>query len=272
MSSTQRHPESFLARRVAEEEAGSATNPHPESFIAQRLVEHAAQHERAAAPVEIETKDEVVAIKDGDDVRALDKKRLENPVNVQSIAINSISSAARLILSPSALLADGLSNNELNHIPHDGGDLYSVSQSSATTSFKLVSNDLAVEMYYEPGNDNLALVNRGLKRVRMASIQRDNTATRDTFLDPGSVVPFCMAPGPWRMTDNEKRHLADFLILSRRYELQLKNGLLKEAGTKRSLESTVEGVKKRQLTTDQSLVLISMAAVRLLSGRIFLQV
>ena len=146
--------------------------------------------------------------------------------------------------------------------PNDDGQLYVISQTSETVSFTLKSKLFSFRMFFEPSGDNLILQYDVLQKIKLTRINENGTVVDSRIIDQSTVPPLVIYPGPWRVTDEQGRHLFDFLVLRRRYELRLANNSAVESGSKRKAESN-ETKEKRQrlLPGDEHFVVISTESV-----------
>ncbi|RSM13218.1 hypothetical protein CDV31_005920 [Fusarium ambrosium] len=226
-----------MSRTAPSDDLGSPTNPFSSGFFEARL---------ASDPI-------------GDACTELAAREplLAAPIAIQDLSLSEIPTEnARIVISPRG--PQPLDDSEAL-VRFGRGELLAVLQSSKSAWFSLnLAADLQCTFYYDPASDNLVLRNPSHEPVQIGPIQDDTAETDLRTLEYRDV--HLVPPGPWRIYSADNAVLADFLVLRRRYLLEMQAGGT-QAGSKRKDIVAIEAPAKRHRTDaasiDQSIVLIS---------------
>lgn len=212
-------------------EDDSSTNPHPESYLADRLV--------------AELNDENVVEKDVAEERIADP-----PINLHTLSQNDFSSEARVVLSSTNLnsmktnLDDHITPFRLPQAPRD---VLVVTQSSQKTGFCVTTDRISFSVSYTPQSDDLVLVNMAAGVLNITPVEDNGFSSEAAGKAVTMRDFFVMTPGLWRISKvvGESETVLDMLVFNRKYILEaMLNGA---AGSKRKLHEDEDLITKRRL-------------------------
>ncbi|KAG5981183.1 hypothetical protein E4U55_003216 [Claviceps digitariae] len=240
------------------EEENASTHPHRASELAARLVQQPSHNLYV---------DQILALRQ--ESRVLDAN---TSINMPSLDVADLGPTARVVLSPSPILAGFLSKDPALapfRCEDISGDIYIIPQSSKEAWFNLISKHLSFRLYYETASDDIVFHSLTTSQLRLNSIHDDNTTDHSETLLVDYQMITRLGHGHARISSSgtlsgngdDSAHLCDILVLPRRYLVQ-ETTSVQETGTKRKRDSSDAGQKKRHLNDDRGLVLVNMTPVR----------